>query len=402
MSEELKQALDGLNAIEKNICEMQDAMKAGKASQEAVTKKIDELGEAQLKLSRQMLELEQKAQKAEAKDTVQSLGSFVTKSEAFKAFQTNHRNMSVIFEKASGDPITSSSAHVQPYRVPGIQALEQRELVLESLFPHLAISQNSVEYVKEKSFTNSAAPTAEGAQKPFSTLTTETAQTPVQVVAHWTRITRQLADDGQALAAFINARMVFGVDLAVENQLLTGNGTSPNLDGLMNTGNYTVSPFTLAQLGGSSATLLDLLRMCFAKVNSNNYRTSAVILNPMDFAALQGLKEANGSYLLGSPANSYASTTIWGVRVVATSAMAEGKFLAGDFARAATIYDRMQTVLDIASQDQDDFIKNLYTIRAERRLALACERPLALIGGNLALPAAPTQTEAASGSGDNS
>lgn len=399
MSEELKQALDGLDAIEKNIAAMQDAMKAGQVSQEAVTKKIDELGEAQLKLSRQMLELEQKAQKAEDKTSDQSLGAFVTKSEAFKAFQANHRNMSVLFEKASGDPITSSSAHVQPYRVPGIMGLEQRELVLEDLFPHLAISQNSVEYVKEKTFTNAAAPVTEGAQKAFSTLTTETAQTPVQTIAHWTRITRQLADDGQALAAFINARMVYGVDLAVENQLLTGNGTSPNLDGLMKTGNYTAASFTLAQLGGASATLLDLLRMCFAKVNSNNYRTSVVILNPMDFAALQGLKESNGSYLLGSPANSYSSTTIWGVRVVATAAMDEGKFLAGDFARAATIYDRMQTVLDIASQDQDDFIKNLYTIRAERRLALACERPLALIGGSLVLPAASSSS--GSGSSDS-
>ena len=386
--EELKQALSGLDAIEKNICAMQDAMKAGQASQEAVTKKIEELGEAQLKFSRQLLDLEQKAQKTESDTKKLSLGEYVTKSDSYKGFLANHRNMSVVLEKADGDPITSASAHVQPYRVPGVQGLEQRELVIEDLFPHLSISQNAVEYVKEKDFTNAAAPTTEGAQKPFSTLTTETAQTPVQCVAHWTRITRQLADDSQALSAFINARMIYGVDLAVENQILTGNGTSPNLSGLMKAGNYTAQAFTLAQLGGSTATLLDLLRMSFAKVNSNYYRTSAVILNPMDWASLQGLKGTNGEYLLGSPANSFAGLTVWGVRVVATAAMAEGKFLAGDFARAATIYDRMQTVLDIATQDQDDFIKNLYTIRAERRLALAVERPLALIGGNLALPAA--------------
>lgn len=391
MSEELKQALSGLDAIEKSIGAMQESMKAGQASQEAVEKKIAELGDVQLKLSRQLLEIEQKAQKTGADTVKPSLGTFVTKSEAYKGFLTSHRPMSVMLEKAEGDPVTSASAHVQPYRVPGIQGLEQRELVIEDLFTHIPVTQNSVEYVKEKTFTNAAAPTAEGGKKPFSTLTTETAQTPVQVIAHWTRITRQLADDGQALSAFINARMVYGVDLAVENQIVTGNGTSPNLDGLMNTGNYTAHSFTLAQLGGSTATLLDLLRMSFAKVNSNNYRTTAVILNPMDWASLQGLKGTNGEYLLGSPANSYANSTVWGVRVVATAAMAEGKFLAGDFARAATIYDRMQTVLDIATQDQDDFIKNLYTIRAERRLALACERPLALIGGGLALPAAQGQ-----------
>lgn len=386
MSEEIKQALVGLEAIDKRIGEMQEAMKTNAVSFEEVTKKVAELGEAQLKLSRQLLEVQQKAQKADDSTAPVSLGEYVTKSESYKGFLTNHRNMSVAF-KTDGDPILSSAAHIQPYRVPGIQALEQRNLVVEALFPHLAISQNSVEYVKEKAFTNGAAPVAEATKKPFSTLTTETAQTPVQTVAHWTRITRQLADDAAALSAFINARMVYGVDLAVENQLLSGNGTSPQLDGLMNAGNYTEQAFTLAQIGGTNSTLLDLLRMSFAKVNSNDYRTSAVILNPMDFAFLQGLKGSNGEYLLGTPANSYESTTIWGVRVVQTAAMPEGKFLAGDFARAATIYDRQNTVLDIATQDQDDFIMNLYTIRAERRLALACERALALIGGNLVVPA---------------
>ena len=390
MSEELKQALAGLDAIDKRIGEMQDAMKRREASQQEVTKKVAELGEVQLKLSRQLLELQQKSQKAEGDRVHASLGSYVTKSESYKTFLTSRRPVSVVYDtKADGDPILSSAGQLRPYRVPGIQALEQRELVIEDLFPHIPISENSVEYVKENSFTNNAAPVAEAAQKPASTLETETAQTPVQVVAHWTRITRQLADDAGALAAFINARMVYGVDLAVENQILSGNGTSPNLSGLMKTGNYTAQEFTLAQIGGSTASLLDLLRMSFAKVNYWSYRTSAVLLNPMDWASLQGLKGSNGEYLLGSPADSFANSTVWGVRVVQTAAMDEGKFLAGDFARAATVYDRMQTVIDIASQNEDDFIKNLYTIRAERRLALAVERTKAMIGGTFALPAAP-------------
>lgn len=390
MSEELKQALAGLDAIDKRIGEMQDAMKRREASQEEVTKKVAELGEVQLKLSRQLLELQQKSQKAEGDRVHASLGAYVTKSESYKTFLTSRRPVSVVYDtKADGDPILSSAGQLRPYRVPGIQALEQRELVIEDLFPHIPISENSVEYVKEKSFTNNAAPVAEATQKPASTLETETAQTPVQVVAHWTRITRQLADDAGALAAFINARMVYGVDLAVENQILSGNGTSPNLSGLMKTGNYTAQEFTLTQIGGSTANLLDLLRMSFAKVNYWSYRTSAVLLNPMDWASLQGLKGSNGEYLLGSPADSFANSTVWGVRVVQTAAMDEGKFLAGDFARAATVYDRMQTVIDIASQNEDDFIKNLYTIRAERRLALAVERTKAMIGGTFALPAAP-------------
>ena len=156
----------------------------------------------------------------------------------------------------------------------------------------------------------------------------------------------------------------------------------------MAAGNYTAQSFKLADIGGAGSTMLDLLRVSFATINAAGFRTSAVVLNPVDWAVLQGLKATDGVYLLGSPANSFASSSIWGVRVVESAAMAKGKFLAGDFARAATVYDRMSTVVDIAAQNEDDFIKNLYTIRAERRLALAVEHSNAVIGGALAVPSA--------------
>ena len=242
--------------------------------------------------------------------------------------------------------------------------------------------------MREKTFTNGAATVAEAAMKPSSSFEFELKQTPVQVIAHWTKITRQLADDAPALQAFINARMIYGVNLAAEDQLLTGDGTSPNLSGIMAAGNYTAQSFKLADIGGAGSTMLDLLRVSFATINAAGFRTSAVVLNPVDWAVLQGLKATDGVYLLGSPANSFASSSIWGVRVVESAAMAKGKFLAGDFARAATVYDRMSTVVDIAAQNEDDFIKNLYTIRAERRLALAVEHSNAVIGGALAVPEA--------------
>ena len=389
MTENIEKVLAGLANIEKSIETVQSDMKAEKASRADADKKIAELGEAQLKFARQLLELQQKSQTAAADSAApRTLGAALVKSDSYRAFQADHRHASIVFaNKAEGDPITVAQARLQAYHKPGIVSLPQRELLIESLLPKIGISQNTVEFVKEKTFTNAAAPVAEGAKKAYSTWESELAQTPVQVVAHWTKITRQLADDAAALEAFINARMVYGVDLAAENQILSGNGTAPNLSGLMNAGNYTAQAFTLAQIGGSGATLLDLLRVSFASVNALNYRTSAVILNPLDWALLQGIKTNGGEYLLGSPADSFASMNVWGVPVVASAAMTQGKFLAGDFASAATLYDRMQTVVDIATQNEDDFLKKLYTIRAERRLALAVERPTALIGGNLTVPA---------------
>ena len=343
--------------------------------------------------SRQLLDIQQKAQKAEgAADLVdKSIGAQFVNSDSYKRFKgtSGARSASAeVSNKSAENPVTSAQAKLVPYRVPGIVPLDTRELTIEGLFPRIPTAAQTIEYMREKTFTNGAATVAEAAMKPSSSFEFELKQTPVQVIAHWTKITRQLADDAPALQAFINARMIYGVNLAAEDQLLTGDGTSPNLSGIMAAGNYTAQSFNLADIGGAGSTMLDLLRVSFATINAAGFRTSAVVLNPVDWAVLQGLKATDGVYLLGSPANSFASSSIWGARVVESAAMAKGKFLAGDFARAATVYDRMSTVVDIAAQNEDDFIKNLYTIRAERRLALAVEHSNAVIGGALAVPEA--------------
>ncbi len=389
MTLELEKALDGLNKIDERLSAICKDVEKGAVAQEVANKTIAELGEQQKLLSQQLLDVQQKSHHFCGESAAQrTLGSQVVLSESYKSFKENHRTMSVVIaNKGAGDPVLSSQAKLPAYRIPGVVPSEERELQIEALIPSLPISENSVEFVREKTFTNGAATVAEGAQKPATEIVFEASQTPVQVIAHWTKITRQLADDAPALAAFINARMVYGVDLATENQILTGNGTTPQLSGLMNTGNFVAQSFKLADIGGAGSTLLDLLRLSIATVNSNGYRANAIVLNPMDWALLQGIKGTNGEYLLGSAANSFAMSTVWGLPVVASASMTKGKYLVGDFARAATIYDRMQTVVDIATQNDTDFVKNLYTIRAERRVALAVTSPKALIGGNLTVPA---------------
>lgn len=107
-----------------------------------------------------------------------------------------------------------------------------RVFTVEDLLTSIPTSANAIDWVRENVFTNSAAEAAEGAQIAQSSITFTAGTMPVQNAAHFIKITRQLAMDNAALAAYINRRMVYGVNLRVEGQLVAGNGTSPNLGGL--------------------------------------------------------------------------------------------------------------------------------------------------------------------------
>lgn len=374
-----------MEEIEKVIESVKDKVENFKTNTEKHDTEINELKEKQAQIDKQILELQQKSIKVDAPKEQTTVGDSFVKSDSYQAFAKGQARSAAFVFKTASDPIAIGTLAPKDRR-PGVLAEPEQSLVIEGLIPHLPTSVTTVEYLKEGTFTNNAAFVAEAAQKPQSTDTFELMQSNVQTIAHFSKVTRQLIDDSATLAAFINSRMVYGVNLVVEQQIINGNGTSPNISGLMNTGNYTAQAFTYDDLGGDSGTLLDLLRLSIAKVNAANYRANAILLNPMDWAKLQGLKGSNNQYLYGVPSISFENMTAWGVRVVTSASMSEGKYLVGDFSQAATIYDRMSTVIDIASQNENDFIKNLFTIRAERRLALVVEHPKALVGGSLAMP----------------
>jgi HK97 family phage major capsid protein len=76
---------------------------------------------------------------------------------------------------------------------------------------------------------------------------------------------------------------------------------------------------------------------------------------------------------------------LWGLPVVDTPAMAVDSFLVGAFRFGATLYDRMGVEILISTENADDFEKNLATMRAEERIALAVKRPASFVVGDFGL-----------------
>ena len=284
------------------------------------------------------------------------------------------------FSKALGSGAASAGTLVQPQQNPGILMPGLRRLTIRDLLAQGRTTSNAIEYVRENVFTNSAAPVAEGAQKPESQLTFTKETANVRTIAHWIQASRQIMDDAPMLESYVNGRLLFGLDLVEEGQLLNGDGTGDNLIGL----NKVATAYDTG-LNATGDTRADQIAHAIFQTSESEFEASGLILNPRDWHAIALLKDAEGRYIFGGPA-AFAAKVMWGLPVVATKAQAQGTFTVGGFDLASQIWDRMDATIEISNQDRDNFVKNMLTILCEERLAVTHYRPTAIIKGTFTVP----------------
>ena len=112
------------------------------------------------------------------------------------------------------------------------------------------------------------------------------------------------------------------------------------------------------------------------------YPPDAFILNPTDLAHLETTKDSYGRYMIGDPQTGAQVKFIWDLPVVESDSITSGTFLVGAFSTAATLVDRLQAMVDIAYQNEDDFVNNRVALLCEERIGLAVQKPTAFITGS--------------------
>lgn len=265
---------------------------------------------------------------------------------------------------------------VVPQRLAGIITPNNRTLRVRDLLPKGVTSSNSVEYVQESGFTNAAATVAEGAQKPESSLSFEIQNAPVRTIAHWLKATKQILDDVPQLQSYIDTRLRYGLELVEEQQILVGDGTGSNLLGLI----PQATAFDRNRLRVGD-TRIDVIRRAMTQLRLSEYQATAIVMHPTDWEEIELQKDTTGDYIWANP-RGLAGPTLWGLPVLDSTSLTEGEFLIGAFNVAAQLWDRQNATVEIANENQDDFIKNLVTVRAEERLALTVYRPESFIYGD--------------------
>lgn len=383
LAEELKKRTDEVKAIAEEF--NGKAAKGEKLSQDA--KDAADVAMTKLNELRAQVEaLEQKATRKAGADEAdhRSLGQQFVESKGFKdlAESPSQRGkadmqLKATITLATTDTLGAAGDTVQVTRVAGIVAPPERRMTVRDLITPGRMDGNALEYVKETGFVNNAGMVAEAAAKPQSDLKFDLVSTTAKVVAHYVKASRQILSDSSMLASYIDGRLRYGLAFKEEQQLLNGDGTGQNLLGIIPQATAYAAPGGL-----TSAQAMDQMRLAMLQAELAEYPATGHVMNPIDWTRIELLKDTTGRYIIGNPQGTTAPR-LWNLPVVATQAIAQDKFLTGAFKLGAQLFDRWLARVEVATENEDDFIKNLVTILAEERLALAVYRPEAFIYGDL-------------------
>lgn len=270
---------------------------------------------------------------------------------------------------------TSAGAFILNDRQPGLLELLQRPMVVRGLVSVMETDSDTVEWVRETSFTNSAAETAEatattGASgtKPESAIAFDVVTSPVRTIPHWIPATRRALADASQVRSLIDQRLQDGINLRLDSQMINGDGTGENLRGILNTAGI------ISQAKGVDSSV-DAVLKAMTQIRLGFMEPDAVLMHPNDWQEVRLSKDANGNYLYGPPSQAGAST-MWGVAVTGNTVIPEGTGLVGSF-REAELWMREGITVFATDSHSDFFIRNMVVLLAEMRAAFTVRRPAA-------------------------
>jgi HK97 family phage major capsid protein len=255
--------------------------------------------------------------------------------------------------KAAGDPVTmvTTEAH---YAAPRGQLATFLDLITE-----VPTSATTITFARETNF-GLAVPVATAAAKTALDLAYSSFLVPVETIAAWIKVTVDALDDSRQAGFDITQRLRVAVTKGEEAQVVAGNGTTPNLIGMLSVA------AGIASAAGISAGI--------AAVRGAGYAPNAILLNPANYDSARTAAATSYAYAY-DPFRGVE--VLYGVPVYASNAVPAGTGIVGDLANGCTIWRRQEATI-IVGLVNDDITKNIVTIVGESRLAFYVTQPLAL------------------------
>lgn len=307
-----------------------------------------------------------------------SMGDQFIESEAYAEMKSRGfrgESSSVEIKDISGLP-ASAGALLTPYLRDAILREPNRELFVRQLLNNVPVNTDAVQIFRELAFDNQAGFQAgQLTEKPKSDITFESDTVTIETIAHYIIASRQILSDAPRLRAYIDQRLVYGLNLKMDEQILYGDGTGQNFTGLM------VDAAVQDVGAAGAATRIDHVRDAITMAQqANYYNVNGLVMGPQDWAEIEKAKGDDGHYIWVNVQDG-GTPRLWRVPVVVSNAMEEGDFILGDWTMGAALYTREGVSVRTSESHADLFVRNGVAILAEERAALGVELPLAFVKG---------------------
>ena len=318
---------------------------------------------------------------------LKTIGEQFTDTEAYAKYMSN--GVKGVDSQAEYKTTLNTTGYPpESLRAPGIleTALRDPNAVI-GLFDQIQTDQNAFVYLEETTFTNNAGEIAESgdissANESALAFTERTES--IRKIATFLPVTDELLADVSGIQGYVNSRLQTMMRLRMDNQLLNGNGSAPNLTGVLNKSGINTFAFgsysgKLRKIGQIYQAITEIRKDAFVEPD-------AIVMHPSDWYDIvteESSVETSGSrnplFVVAGGFGADVAPRIWGLKVVPSTAIAEGTMLVGKFGGgdAAQIVTRQGVDLAVSDSHSDFFAKNQLAIRLTMRMGFVVYKPTA-------------------------
>ena len=256
-----------------------------------------------------------------------------------------------------------------------------RAVHIRSLIPNGSTDSQTIRFPKESAYDDGAAATAQGSTLGQSDFDITATSVNVEKIGTFMRITEEMLADTPQLSSYLSARVPSKVLSKEDAEILNGDGSSPNLDGLFTDGAaFVTSSSANFYQSIESANEYDVLIAALDQLAASNYQADSILLNPVDFHRIVLLKSTANEYLKNQVIQG-VQPAIMGVPITLNTAVTAGKFLVGNLSQATQLWIRDGLGVEFSREDSTNFRDGFVTVRAQERIALTNYQPNAIVQG---------------------
>jgi len=312
--------------------------------------------------------------------------ALIENTDNLAKFERKETKNLVIELKAVGDMstanVTGGNRYGQVY-APEIHMNPNRKVHMSDILPGGNIGPgNSFTFMRENGVgEGNFAPVAEGATKPQFDLDLVEATVQIETIAGWMRVTRKAMNNIPGFASYLSQRLPDKFERVKDAQILYGNGTTPNLKGILTAGNFVASTATI------SDKLIEKLITDIAVLEDTYERdATGIVLRPIDYYGFfKNKATGSGEYDLPMGVTFVGNQMyLFGIPVYASTAITAPDYIVGDFAMGAQLLTQEGMRIEFFEQDGTNVRENKVTVRVEGNYALPVYGPDYFIKGTTA------------------